>query len=829
MTRRLSGAGLACLALSGAACGNGNGGSSFDGGDATVTSDGGRRVDGPRRLGPGPDAGQLFQVTPTSMTTLTVTAGTSSPTATFKATLNGSPTPATWSIDVGAIGSIPAGPSSSATFTPTGTTGGLTTLTARAGTNSATRQILVKLTSQQNGPSTTDAGASAESAQIATSVSQLSAGGGVGGVGGEGLGPAVTNAAAIAALNHPKSGDASQGLTFLYPYNDTVWPRGMLAPLLMWSWAPGDADAIRIDLATGSGSFSWTGTFGRPAILAMTGGNYIRSPIPQDVWDMATNTAGALTATGAPDPLIVKLTVEKGGVGAGPITETWPVAPGRLTGTVYYNSYMTQLVKNWVSPDAAGHAVGAAILGIRSGDTGPTLIVGENSPLGSNGLPASDMGCRVCHVVASRGGWLLTQSEQGTPGDGLSFLYSLTAANVQGSALMVPQQGTFAWAAMLSDGSRALTNSIDPSSTNPALTNSLAGAATSSYWSTFAPTPGDAGAAPAGLPSGIAAGYPAYSPDDKLVAYIDVTGHTQSFGEPTTDAGVDAAAGGDVMMTASYNASTQAFSNVQPLLSPAPGTRIGYPIFLPDDSGLLFETEVRTSQTDSVMVTRNGARSALWWVNLRQSAKPVPLDLLNGIRGGTSYLPTNANNHGTSGATDPQSSYSEVGYDDTTLNYEPTVLPLVAGGYAWVVFTSRRLYGSQLTAVPWLSWPPDYDTTDLGTATVKKLWVAAIDLNAPAGSDISHPAFYLPAQEILAGNSRGFWVLDPCKGDGSSCQTGDQCCAGYCSAGGDAAALTCTSIAMACATLQEKCASSSDCCDTSASCIAGFCAEPATK
>ncbi len=37
-------------------------------------------------------------------------------------------------------------------------------------------------------------------------------------------------------------------------------------------------------------------------------------------------------------------------------------------------------------------------------------------------------------------------------------------------------------------------------------------------------------------------------------------------------------------------------------------------------------------------------------------------------------------------------------YDDTTLNYEPTVLPVVSGGYAWVVFTSRRLYGNQLTA-----------------------------------------------------------------------------------------------------------------------------------
>ena len=45
----------------------------------------------------------------------------------------------------------------------------------------------------------------------------------------------------------------------------------MLAPLLMWSWAPGDADAIKITLATQSGAFSWSGTFGPPAILSLTG------------------------------------------------------------------------------------------------------------------------------------------------------------------------------------------------------------------------------------------------------------------------------------------------------------------------------------------------------------------------------------------------------------------------------------------------------------------------------------------------------------------------------------------------------------------------------
>jgi len=641
-------------------------------------------------------------------------------------------------------------------------------------------------------------------------VAQLSAGGGVGGVGGEGLGVAATPAQ-VTALTSPVAGDAGlQGLTLLYPYDKTVWPRGMIAPLLMWSWTPGDADAIQIKLATGSGSFAWTGTFGKPNILSTTGGKFIRSPIPQDVWDMATNTAGALTISGQPDPLIVQLVVEQGGVARGPVTETWPVAPGRLTGTVYYNSYGTHFVKNWSAADGAGNPVGAAILGIQSGALAPVLVVGQDSPIGPNGIPTDDSGCRVCHVVSAKGRWLLTQSEQGTPGDGQSYLYDLTQANVQASGVALPQQGTFAWAAMVGDGTYALTNAIDPSSSNPAITNSAAGNGVSSFWK-FAPTP--AAATLNGLDAGIAAGYPSYAPDDKLVAYVNATGATKDIHGP--------------IFTAQYNAATQTFSDVQQIVAPTMTQRVGYPVFLPDDSALVYETQVR-SGGDTVMVTRNGARSELWWVKLGASPVPVRLDALNGKNAaGMSYLPTNANNHGIGGATDPQDSQSEMGWDDTTLNYEPTVLPIVAGGYAWVVFTSRRLYGNQLTEVPWLSWPPDYNTQDLSKATVKKLWVAAIDLNDPASADISHPAFYLPAQEILAGNSRGFWVLDPCAANGQSCMTGDQCCNGYCEAEGDGGALICTSIPKSsCSQVQEKCTTAADCCDTTNTCTAGFCAIP---
>jgi hypothetical protein len=130
-----------------------------------------------------------------------------------------------------------------------------------------------------------------------------------------------------------------------------------------------------------------------------------------------------------------------------------------------------------------------------------------------------------------------------------------------------------------------------------------------------------------------------------------------------------------------------------------------------------------------------------------------------------------------------------------------------------VVFTSRRMYGNVATMDPFTSDPRDsgYDyEIDFNT---KKLWVAAVNLTGTTpGMDPSHPAFYLPAQEIHAGNSRGFWTVDPCHADGTSCQTGDECCNGFCEPGGDAGGLICGSYTGKCSMENERCTKDSDCC-----------------
>ena len=752
-----------------------------------------------------------LDVEPSALQTITVAAGTTTPTVAYMATLLGTPVTVRWSVDRGNIGSVDQSEGSAVSFAPRGTTGGLVNVIASIGSTTIKRQVMVKLTTApQNGM---NASIVSEQAQVPANVAALKSGGGVGGVGGEGIGVAVSNASTMTSLASPVGDGSAEHLVFLYPYNQTVWPRGMLAPLLMWKWDTGDADAIQIDLSTTSGSFSWTGIFGRPAILSQTGANFIRHPIPQDVWEMATNSAGGPTPDGTTDKLTIKLTLAKSGQAYGPISETWGVAPGRLTGTVYYQGYGTQLVTNSGSTDVAGHPYGVGILSIRSGDTGPKLAVGS-----------ATSGCRACHVVASRGHWLISQEANYAH----SYVYNLQpplGTTIQATEKALSPDGSFGWAGMVSNGSYALTNAVDDGPGNYMITNAKNGNATSSFWQ-FGGTVTPATAT--GLPSQLAAAYPIFSPDDKYIAYIDVTGHTTDVSGP--------------LMVGSYDASSFAFGSAQALYAPTLGARLGFPSFLPDNSGIVFENETRTSFecthfSEYVMTTYAGARGELWWTNTGSSPVAVPLKALNGkSANGQSYLPIAGNNHGITdvhpGSSDPMDTYDETGYDDTTLDYEPTVAPIVAGGYAWVVFTSRRLYGNMLTSLPWESHPQYYDLTDLSQATVKKLWLAAIDLNAPPGSDPSHAAFYLPAQEILAANLHAYWALDPCQADGNTCDTGDQCCGGCCQPNGAGGALICQSPPADgycsgvghCSAVQEKCTTSADCCDGTNSCVNGFCA-----
>jgi hypothetical protein len=664
-----------------------------------------------------------------------------------------------WSVDRGEIGTMNgAGPSTSATLTPTGTTGGVVTVLATLDKSTVGVPILVKL-SGKDGP--------CPQSQIATSTTQLTTGGGVGGVGGEGCGTNVTDQATLNALANPTT---NSSLVWLYPYDKTVFPRGVLAPLLQWNWTTNDADAILIKLSTATGSFSWTGTFTRPAILSQTNTGFTRHPIPENVWEMATNTAGT-KINNQRDDLTVSIVIAKGGQGYGPISETWTIAPGALKGTLYYGAYGT----NYNSTNSCAGTMGAGTLAIKHGATSPIPITSTTK-------------CTQCHVVSADGSTLVTDHDP-CPGNGQDYDWLYDLKNLGTPADLPQVDGVFTWGALSPKGNLFFSDSA-PATPPQLVAGDLEGASTSPS-ALFAMPGGTSVVTSAqiqsqlGLTSQLGGSLPVFSPDGKHIAFNFYKGGP----------GVDNKSGDGKSIAVVDFDGVSKFSNLRTVYTPptnssCPTCAAVWMSFAPTNDALIFELE--TSNTGTFAST--GGRGELWWVDLATKT-PHRLDMANGA----GYLPSGPNSHAT----------------DATLQYEPSVLPIASGGYVWVVFTSRRLYGSVATADPWTQ-----AASTNTSPTLKKLWVMAFDLNAPVNTDASHPAFYLPAQDLLTVNARAYWVLDPCKSTGTSCETGDECCGGHCGTPDDAGTGLVCGKPTTCGGEGDTCVSGTDCC-SGLQCVGG--------
>jgi hypothetical protein len=704
--------------------------------------------------------GEPIEIAPVDRV-VTFETGQPAPTVQFVASLVATKqaVPAVFSIDRGEIGAIGA---SSGLFTASGSAGGTARISAAYNGVTVSTNITVKLKVTDNGgPPLVDAGGGA---------------GGNGGVGGHGPGGTV-QPGTIAVLEGTPVADP--GLSLLYPYDGTVWPRGILAPLLMWKpGAEGDYDALLIRIQ--ETNFEYEGVFAKNSTTTP----FQDHPILQQAWkQMLTSNGG--------EEVTITLVLAKGTTAYGPLTVKWKVASAPLKGVVYYNSYGTNLAKNYggvgdekgALPD--NRKFGGATLAIRGNSTDPVLVAGGNG---------NKSYCRVCHSVAANGSALLTQ--RGTGDEHKFSTYDLKVPGTAGETTMAPEGDTasYSWSAVYPDGSMFFRDSSDADGSTSEL-NKLYQTVTGTGPKTPAEIP------TTGWPAGLRAAFPAFSPDGKNVAFTKYA----------TSGGADKR----TLAYTPFDNATKTFGTLRDLYRPPNGAHSAlYPAFLPTNNGLVFEVETRSNgRNGEYGETRAdadggdvGTRAELWWANVHATdeIKATRLDKLNGL----GYLPAGPNAHD----------------HDETLNYEPTVNPVPSGGYAWVVFTSRRMYGNVATINPYWSDPRYKDITV--TPTTKKLWVAAIDLNAPPGTDPSHPAFYLPAQELLAGNMRGYWVVDPCQADGNACETGDECCGGYCRPNGSGA-LVCSNVVPQCAQEFERCTTNADCCNSpNLLCINSRCATP---
>jgi hypothetical protein len=573
-----------------------------------------------------------------------------------------------------------------------------------------------------------------------------------------------TSAAPSGSTNaqFPTTTGATQTLSVLYPYPATVFPLGLPSPLIQWSITGTTASAVKMTLrfpATGTPIFSWSEivpelqTVPTPTLTGQP-----RATIPQTVWNAFQQTVVRNSgATGGDAVFAIQRYVS--GTLQAEVPTTIHFANGQLKGTVYYNSYGTNLVKNFAST-LGGASFGAATLAVPVNGTTPTVVVGYTDATNSGA------GCRVCHSASADGSRIISNSylSNGSTGSGATeqttYMYNSTLATpalIQGSESLVGAAGgnVFTYAALAPDGSYMLSSAAPASAANASKVYSPTGTLITSN-----------------IPTSLQAATPAFSPDAKHVAFNFYAGSSSPLLTGTGSTG-----NGSSLSMMDF-AAPGTFSNFRTLYTPTSPVYTAWPTFLPaGQNGIVFQNEVTgntrdwagtRSTCDSTGTCNNiGATAEMWWVSTDSTPTATRLANLNG----GSYMPrNNATTHGT--AAQNATYYEEV------YNYEPTALPVTIGGYSWIAFTSRRLYGNVATINPYWSDPRYQDLSV--QPTTKKIWIAAIGPNPVEGTDPSFPAFYLPGQELLAGNSRGYFALAACEAPGTTaaslCSSNLDCC-----------------------------------------------------
>lgn len=381
-------------------------------------------------------------------------------------------------------------------------------------------------------------------------------------------------------------------LRWLYPYEGTVFPRGMLAPMLMWEGGPADAVYLHIK----SQFFEYKGCLEPSADGQLA--------VPQDIWDRA----GA-QSFGKPDPFTIELSTLQGGAATGPLTRTIIIALANIKGSIYYNSYSS--------------ALGAGLAGSGLPGLGGTVL---RIPQGKTAEPFLNVGCNGCHAVSANGARLISQFAP--MGSGQSFGLDMnTAANPAGLAVG-PRA---AWGALYPDGSHYLATSVQ---VQLARTFMAQGPGAPVDATLYNATSGDV-VPNTGIPGG--ALMPMFSPDGSLLVF--------------NDNAIDAAHGLALMK---YDVTAHAASEPRTLMTSAGNLRPGWPFILPDNRGVVFtQTDGRDFSGDGAGLLGApglgiiGPVSDLYVVDIETStvtvlARAMGFETPDAVSGGQPYLPFGA-------------------------------------------------------------------------------------------------------------------------------------------------------------------------------------------
>ena len=445
--------------------------------------------------------------------------------------------------------------------------------------------------------------------------------------------PSGLSAASVKAL---LAGGSAGSMRFLYPYAKTVFPRGLIAPTLMWDGA--SADYVYVHLK--SSSFEYKGC------LAPTATGQIL--VPQSVWVAASSHTG-----GAADPYTLSLTTISSGKVTGPVSEPLVIAGATLKGSIYYNSYTTKL--------NSGAGGGGAVLRIIPGQN-VTLFLGAG-------------GCTGCHAVSANGTRMV--ADPITMGGGST--YKLTTNGPANPAPLVANAPNATFVGVYPDGSLYIGNAHPNSDPN----------ATAGFSGPRAGGPGATGPVNAGLfetdtgnavgtcsggtcSTGIPTGamMPMFSPDGKHLTFTD-----------------NAIGNGGGLATMTFDITSRTASNYKKLFQVSDSsTYPGWPFYLPDNGGIVFAVGNQADYSGGGLGLglAGGLATATSDIYLADTASGTSAILANAMgfssaanaASGTTYLP-----------------YAAA--DELHHNFYPTVSPIPAGGYFWVFFDSYRHYGNQ--------------------------------------------------------------------------------------------------------------------------------------
>lgn len=725
--------------------GGGNGGSAVgSGGTGVSTGSGGSR---PRADGGAPTFPLAGKINSDSPATITVS-GKPVPVR-LTVMLNDGTTPprVTWTVDNIAIGSV----GSDGVFTPNGFVGGVATVTATVGAGVTTTTVTVDVDITEN-PNT--------------------------------LNPMDTTTVKTGGQGDPQ-------FKWLYPYDKTVFPRGLAAPTLQFAGG-GGTRATYMTITAPHFNYRQFANLNDP----------LQVTIPQPIWKGLTLTVGPK------DPVTVTVNKLAGNQGSGPLKQTWMISPASINGVVYYSTY-----KN--SQLAAG---GGGIMRIPAG-ANAELVVSASSvtvPMNVN----NGEKCTACHTISANGSVLAASSQNwpDTNGDWNptnSQTYNLTA----GTAATVRNQSTngqmFSFVGLTPDGKTGLVSGLPPRAGWPFLPHGLS--STPGAMSRLIDTAtGNEIATPSLRDLVKYATTPAFSPDGAHVAFVNGDRLAANCTDKVACTGPCLDACQRVLSIVDFDgaASPPAFANLRDLVTNiGMGSAVAWPSFLPDSKGVVFQ---QGDSLDSDKFAGDFAPLVPQFGELRLidiAAKKVKsLNALNGREAnGQLYLP-----HGE--------------MVEGRMNYQASVLPVAVGGYYWVLFTSRRAYGNTISPTSGDPAGSDAFGTSANPSARKKIWIAAIDVDHAGKDDPSHPAFYLPGQELRTANMGAFAALAPCKPNDMSCETGADCCGGFCretSRGADGTpVLQCVPPPVnTCSNTFELCETALDCCIPFDQCINKRCSQ----